>query len=289
MVRNTTRVLPARLYGVKDSGGRVELMLERVLDSTRALVQLRASKATPPGRRLDCPGGASARVLARHDAFTEVEFDRPVVAYLEAFGEIPLPPYIRRAGQATDRERYQTVYSREPGAVAAPTAGLHFDQAMFDRLASLGVRTAEVTLHVGAGTFAPLREERLEGVQLHAEWVEVRQATIDAIAATQARGGRVIAIGTTVVRSLEAAALSGQLRPLADYTRLFIRPGFKFHVVDAMVTNFHLSESSLLMLVCAFAGRESVLQAYQHAVSEKYRFFSYGDAMFVTPAPGVRS
>ena len=200
LVRNTTRVLPARLYGVKDSGGRVELMLERVLDSTRALVQLRASKATPPGRRLDFPGGASACVLARHDAFTEVEFDRPVVAYLEAFGEIPLPPYIRRAGQATDRERYQTVYSREPGAVAAPTAGLHFDQAMFDRLASLGVRTAEVTLHVGAGTFAPLREERLEGVQLHAEWVEVRQATIDAIAATQARGGRVIAIGTTVVR-----------------------------------------------------------------------------------------
>ena len=288
LVRNTTRVLPARVHGHKDSGGRVELMLERVTGEVTALVQLRASKATPPGRRLHLPGGATALVTGQEGGFVTVQFDRPVVAYLEAHGEMPLPPYIRRAGEAADRERYQTVFAREPGAVAAPTAGLHFDEAMFARLAACGIAVADVTLHVGAGTYQPLREEQLEGHELHPEWLEVPQATVDAVARTRAAGGRVIAIGTTVVRSLETAARDGELQAYAGYTRLFIHPGFVFRVVDAIVTNFHLPESSLLMLVSAFAGRTQVLDAYQHAVDQRYRFFSYGDAMFVTPASGVR-
>ena len=288
LVRNTTRVLPARVHGHKDSGGRVELMLERVLTPTSALVQLRASKATPPGRRLHLPGGASAIVTAVQGGFVEVEFDRPVIAYLEQHGEVPLPPYIKRAGEALDRERYQTVFALQPGAVAAPTAGLHFDAAMFATLQAQQVEVADVTLHVGAGTFQPLRDDNLEGVLLHAEWVDVPQATVDAVSRTRARGGRVVAIGTTVVRSLESAAAAGELVAHAGHTRLFIQPGFAFRVVDAMVTNFHLPESSLLMLVAAFAGREQVLAAYRHAVEQRYRFFSYGDAMFVTPSDGVR-
>jgi S-adenosylmethionine:tRNA ribosyltransferase-isomerase len=281
-------VLPARVHGHKDSGGRVELMLERVTGEATALVQLRASKATPPGRRLHLPGGATARVTGVEGGFVQVESDRPVVAYLEAYGEMPLPPYIRRAAVAADRERYQTVFAREPGAVAAPTAGLHFDDAMFTLLAENGITVADVTLHVGAGTFQPLREEQIEGHELHPEWLEVPQATVEAIARARAVHGRVIAIGTTVVRSLETAARSGELRAYAGYTRIFIHPGFEFRVVDAIVTNFHLPESSLLMLVSAYAGRTHVLDAYRHAVEQRYRFFSYGDAMFVTPASGVR-
>ncbi len=288
LVRNQTRVLPARLHGTKDSGGRVELMLERVLGECRALVQLRASKATPPGRTIRLPGAAEAQVIAVHEGFVEVEFDRPVVAYLEAHGEMPLPPYIRRAEVDADRERYQTVYARTPGAVAAPTAGLHFDEAMFARLAAAGVDCADVTLHVGAGTYQPLRHDSLEDVRLHEEWLEVSAAAVAAVARTRARGGRVVAIGTTVVRSLETAAGGGALEPYAGPTRLFIRPGYTFRVVDALVTNFHLPESSLLVLVSAFAGRDAVLDAYRHAVLQRYRFFSYGDAMFITPAAGVR-
>lgn len=288
LVRNATRVLPARVHGVKDSGGRVELMLERVLTPVRALVQLRASKATRPGRRLHLPGGATAAVVAVHEGFVEVEFDRPVVSYLEEFGEVPLPPYIKRAGDAMDRDRYQTVFAREPGAVAAPTAGLHFDTPMFDALTAQGVEVADVTLHVGAGTFQPLRDDNLEGLRLHAEWIDVPQSTVDAVNRTRARGGRVVAIGTTVVRSLESAAIGGDLIAHQGHTRLFIHPGFPFRVVDAIVTNFHLPESSLLMLVASFAGREHVLAAYQHAIEQRYRFFSYGDAMFVTPSHGVR-
>jgi S-adenosylmethionine:tRNA ribosyltransferase-isomerase len=289
LVRNQTRVLPARLHGTKDSGGQVEVLLERVLGESRALVQLRASKPTPPGRVLHLPGGAEARVAVVHAGFVELDFDRPVVPYLEAQGEMPLPPYIRRAEAAADRERYQTVYARRPGAVAAPTAGLHFDEQMFARLAAAGVECADVTLHIGAGTFQPLRQDSLEDVRLHEEWLEVDAAVAEAVARTRARGGRVIAIGTTVVRSLETAALQGALGPYTGQTSLFIRPGFRFRVVDALITNFHLPESSLVVLVSAFAGREAVLEAYRHAVRERYRFFSYGDAMFITPATGVRS
>ena len=288
LVRNITRVLPARVRGTKDTGGRFELMLERVLGERRALVQLRASKPPLAGRRLNLPGGAVATVVGVGDGFVEIELDRPVAAYLEAHGEMPLPPYVRRCETSTDRERYQTVYASEPGAVAAPTAGLHFDAAIFAALASRGVAIADVTLHVGAGTFQPLRPEQLEGRQLHAERVEVPPATVAAVARARAAGGRVVAVGTTVVRALESASASGVLHEFSGETRLFIYPGFRFRIVDAMVTNFHLPGSSLLMLVSAFAGRDHVLAAYAHAVAGRYRFFSYGDAMFVTPAAGVR-
>lgn len=287
LVRNATRVIPARVYGHKDSGGRVEVLLERVLAETRALVQLRASKATPAGRTLQLPGGVTAVVTGASAPFAELEFGEPVVPYLEQHGEVPLPPYIRRDAGAGDRERYQTVYARDAGAVAAPTAGLHFDLALFESLAAIGVEVAEVTLHIGAGTFQPLRDEVLRTGLLHPEWRVVPQATVEAIRRTRARGGRVVAIGTTVVRSLESAVVDGVLEACAGPTQLFIRPGFRFAAVDAMITNFHLPQSSLLMLVAAFAGRQPVLAAYEHAVRERYRFFSYGDAMFVTAAPGV--
>jgi S-adenosylmethionine:tRNA ribosyltransferase-isomerase len=218
----------------------------------------------------------------------ELVFDQPVLPWLERAGHMPLPPYIRRADEAMDRARYQTVYGRAPGAVAAPTAGLHFDEAMLARLAEAGVETTTVTLHVGAGTFQPVRAEDPREHRLHAERVEVDEAACEAVAAARARGGRVIAVGTTVVRSLEAAAANGTLAPYRDETELYILPGYHFRVIDALVTNFHLPESSLLMLVCAFGGQETVLGAYRHAVRERYRFFSYGDAMFLTPAPGAR-
>jgi S-adenosylmethionine:tRNA ribosyltransferase-isomerase len=287
LVRNDTRVLPARIHGRKSTGGRVEILVERITGERTFVAHVRSSKGARPGHVIALPLDAVATVLGPHDDLVEIELDRPVGAYFEAHGEMPLPPYIRRAAGATDRERYQTVYAREPGAVAAPTAGLHFDAATFDALAARGVEVANVTLHVGAGTFQPVREADLTKHRMHAEWLRVPPETVAAVEATRARGGRVVAIGTTVVRSLETAARAGTLSPYEGDTQLFIYPGFRWRVVDALITNFHLPESTLLMLVSAFAGRDNVLAAYAHAVRERYRFFSYGDAMFVTPAPAV--
>ncbi len=282
LVFNDTRVLPARLAGRKHSGGRVELLLERVTGPQAALFQLRASRSPKPGATLDI-AGAAARVIDRHDDLFEIEFDRDIVAFLEKCGEVPLPPYIDRAATGEDAERYQTIFSRAPGAVAAPTAGLHFDDAMFANLGERGIQHAFLTLHVGAGTFAPVRADRIEEHTLHAERVHVPQSLCDAIARTKSRGGRVIAVGTTVVRALESAADGRDLTAFEGETRLFIYPGYRFRVIDGIVTNFHLPESSLLMLVAAFAGTAETLAAYRHAVEERYRFFSYGDAMLVWP------
>ena len=291
LVLNDTRVIPARAFGRKQSGGRVELLVERLAGERVAVGQLRAGKSPAPGTRLHFDGGAEAFVRARTGRggeLFELEFDRPVLPCLEAWGLMPLPPYIRRAADATDRARYQTVYGRTPGAVAAPTAGLHFDAELLHQLARRGVATTSVTLHVGAGTFQPVRTEDPRQHRLHAERVTVGADACAAIAAARARGGRVVAVGTTVVRSLETAAAGGEPAPYEGETELFILPGDRFRVVDALLTNFHLPESSLLMLVCAFAGRDTVLGAYRHAVAARYRFFSYGDAMFLTPKPGAR-
>lgn len=283
LVLNDTRVLPARLLGRKASGGRVELLLERVLAPRRVRAHLKAGHGSRPGQVLEFPAGGRGVVVGRDGPLCEIEFDRDVEAYFAAHGLVPLPPYIRRAALAADRERYQTVYARRPGAVAAPTAGLHFDAALLEELERRGVERAFLTLHVGAGTFAPLRSEEVEENRLHAERLEVSPGLVTAVARARARGGRVVAVGTTVVRGLETAALGGALAPYSGDTDLFVYPGFGFRVVDALVTNFHLPQSSLLMLVAAFAGREATLGAYRHAVAERYRFFSYGDAMFVTP------
>ena len=288
LVFNDTRVLPARLLGRKPTGGRVEFLLERVLSARRALVHMRASHKPQQGAEIELPGGARARVGARSGELVEIELDRDLVPYLEAHGQTPLPPYIARSPDAADRERYQTIFARAPGAVAAPTAGLHFDAAMIDALAARGIERAFLTLHVGAGTFAPVRTERIEDHELHAEWLEVSGEACAAIERCRKRGGRVVAVGTTSVRALESVARDGKLAPFAGDSRLFIYPGFEFRVVDAMVTNFHLPESSLLMLVAAFAGRHATLDAYRHAVAQRYRFFSYGDAMFVTPHAAAR-
>ena len=295
LVFNDTRVIPARVFGVKDSGGRVEILLERALTATTALVHLRASKGLKPDAVVRLPGGHSAWMLARQSDLFCLQFSCDVVAFFEQHGEIPLPPYIDRAPDSADRERYQTVYARIPGAVAAPTAGLHFDADIFAALKARQVDHAFVTLHVGAGTFQPVRVDDIEGHEMHEEYLEVPEATCEAIAATRAAGGRVIAVGTTVVRSLETAAAlanggtgspgagTGVITPYRGATRIFIKPGHRFRAVDAMVTNFHLPESTLLMLCSAFVGREALLAAYAHAVQAKYRFFSYGDAMFLTP------
>jgi S-adenosylmethionine:tRNA ribosyltransferase-isomerase len=283
LVLNDTRVLPARVIGRKPTGGRIELLLERLLGPRSALVHLQASHKPPPGSHVELPGGARARVGARRAELTEIELDRDIVPFLEEHGQTPLPPYIARMPNAADRERYQTVFARAPGAVAAPTAGLHFDAPMLDALAARGVERAFLTLHVGAGTFAPVRTERIEDHELHAEWLDVPAETCAAVARCRERGGRVVAVGTTSVRALETAARGGKVTRFSGDSRLYIYPGFEFRVVDAMVTNFHLPESSLLMLVAAFAGREQTLAAYRHAVARRYRFFSYGDAMLVTP------
>ncbi len=285
MVFNDTRVIPARLFGRKASGGRIELLVERVLDLQRALVHLRASKPPQIGAHLQFDAGFAATVLARHDDLFEirVDSDQPLSALLEQHGQLPLPPYITRAPTAEDRDRYQTVYARQPGAVAAPTAGLHFDQALLERIAAQGVQRAFITLHVGAGTFRPVRVERLADHVMHAERIEVAPETCQQIRATRARGGRVIAVGTTVVRALETATgEDGVPQPWCGETRIFIRPGYRFRGVDALITNFHLPESTLLMLVAAFAGHAEIMAAYRHAVEQRYRFFSYGDAMFLT-------
>jgi S-adenosylmethionine:tRNA ribosyltransferase-isomerase len=283
LVLNDTRVLAARLVGRKPSGGKVELLLERLTGPRKMTVQVKASRSPVPGSKIALPGGASACVRGRTGRLFELVLDRDVRPYLEAHGEVPLPPYIDRPADAGDETRYQTVFAREEGAVAAPTAGLHFDEALLAALSERGVEQAFLTLHVGLGTFEPVRAERVEDHALHAEWLRIPASLCDRIRCTRERGGRVVAAGTTTVRALESAARGGELRPFEGETRLFIYPGFSFRVVDAMVTNFHLPESSLLMLVAAYAGRDQTLLAYRHAVEQRYRFFSYGDAMFVTP------
>jgi S-adenosylmethionine:tRNA ribosyltransferase-isomerase len=283
LVFNDTRVINARLAATKDTGGRAEVLIERVTGERDALAQVRASKTPKTGSRLVFSGDAEAEVTGREDEFFTLTFSVDVLPLLQEQGEVPLPPYVKRHAETADAERYQTVYARDPGAVAAPTAGLHFDAAMLEETLSAGARHAWVTLHVGAGTFQPLRAEQIEANRLHSERVQVDQAACDAVRETRAAGGRVIAVGTTSVRALESASTGGVLEPYDGETDLFILPGFEFRSVDAMLTNFHLPQSSLLMLMAAFAGKERILAAYRHAVRERYRFFSYGDAMFVTP------
>jgi len=287
LVFNDTRVIPARLFVLKESGGKVELLLERPLEAQRALVHARASKALRPDMLLQGRGGAIRVVEKRGDLWV-IELPEPALSFFERYGQMPLPPYINREPDESDNTRYQSLFARRRGAVAAPTASLHFDEALIAALDARGVQRAFVTLHVGAGTFQPVRTDAVGAHVMHAEFVEVGAAACETIAAAKARGARVIAVGTTVVRALESAAGGGTLAPYTGDSSLFIVPGFRFRIVDAMVTNFHLPESTLLMLVSAFAGRAAVLAAYAHAVVQQYRFFSYGDAMYVTPAPGAR-
>jgi len=288
MVLNNTRVIPARLFGQKATGGKLEILVERVVGNRSVLAHVRSSKSPKAGSKILLDGGGEAEMIARHDALFELKFDEDVLPLLERIGHMPLPPYIDRPDDAADRERYQTVYAQRAGAVAAPTAGLHFDEALLQTLRVSGVETAYVTLHVGAGTFQPVRVERIEEHHMHREWLEVGQDVVDAVAACRSRGGRVIAVGTTSVRSLETAARDGELKPFSGDTDIFIYPGKSFHVVDALVTNFHLPESTLLMLVSAFAGYPETMAAYAEAVAQRYRFFSYGDAMFITRNPAPR-
>jgi S-adenosylmethionine:tRNA ribosyltransferase-isomerase len=283
LVFNDTRVIKARLYGHKSSGGRVEILVERILSLDTATAKLRASKSPAIGSLMHLAGGHTVRVLGRDGEFFQLEFSRPLDELLDSIGEVPLPPYLERAAEPIDRERYQTVYARRRGAVAAPTAGLHFDEAMLQQTLDAGVRHAYVTLHVGAGTFQSLRQEEIRANRLHAERVQVNATACKAVTDARSRGGRVIAVGTTSVRALEAASAGGRLQPFNGETELFIVPGYRFRSVDALLTNFHLPRSSLLMLVAAFGGTDRILAAYRHAVSAGYRFFSYGDAMLVLP------
>ena len=285
LIFNDTRVIPARLHGNKKSGGKVEVMVERVLDEHTILAHVRANKSPKAGGELLLEGHIKAEVIGRQNRLFEIRFlgNKPVLALLENYGHIPLPPYIERQDTEDDRERYQTVFAEKLGAVAAPTAGLHFSSRLLESLKDKGIAMAQVTLHVGAGTFLPVSVDNLDEHIMHAEWVDVDQSVCDAVEACKKRGGKVIAIGTTSVRSLESAAKeTGKLQPFRGDTKLFITPGYTFNVVDAMITNFHLSESTLLMLVSAFSGYENIKKAYQHAIEQKYRFFSYGDAMFLT-------
>ncbi len=286
LVFNDTRVIPARLFGRKHSGGRVEVLIERLLEGSKVLAHVRASKSPRSGGRLLLGEGQEIEVEVRSRQGELFELDFPagsdVVGLLERHGHVPLPPYIQRQDSPSDHEDYQTLWARHPGAVAAPTAGLHFDQELLQALRDRGVESAFVTLHVGAGTFQPVRVERIEKHVMHAEQVRVDSQVCAAVAAARQRGARVVAVGTTVVRSLEAAAAgNGVLEPFVGDTRLFITPGYRFRVIDALLTNFHLPKSTLLMLVCAFGGYQAVMAAYRHAVQQEYRFFSYGDAMFL--------
>lgn len=289
MVFNDTRVIPARLFGRKDTGGQVEILVERVLDEQRVLAHTRASKAPKVGRHIILDDATQVLVIGRHDALFELEFPAGETAFevLERAGHMPLPPYIDRADEALDRERYQTVYARSAGAVAAPTAGLHFDEHLLQQLQAKGVDTAFVTLHVGAGTFQPVRVDNITEHRMHSEVMELTETVSEQVQATRAAGGRVIAVGTTSVRCLETAARAGKgkVLPYRGDTDIFIYPGYAFQAVDALITNFHLPESTLLMLVSAFAGYRHTLAAYQTAVEQRYRFFSYGDAMFITRNP----
>jgi len=289
LIFNDTRVIPARMFGQKDTGGKIEVLVERVLDDKRFLAHIRSSKSPKPGCKIRLENKVNATMVARHGPLFEVLVDneKNIFEILEDIGHMPLPPYIDRPDTDADKERYQTVYNKNPGAVAAPTAGLHFDQKILDQLQAKGVDFAFVTLHVGAGTFQPVKVDNILDHQMHSEYALVSQEVVDKIIATKKRGGRVIAVGTTSVRSIESAAQATlaqgkKLVPYSSETDIFIYPGYKFQLIDAMVTNFHLPESTLLMLVSAFSGKENIDTAYQAAIDKKYRFFSYGDAMFLT-------
>lgn len=288
LVFNDTRVLPARLFGHKESGGAVEILIERVTGAHEARAQLGVSKKPKPGGRIVLADGSAVTVLGRDGEFFQLRFDEsePLETLLARLGRMPLPPYIERDADRADDERYQTVFAREAGAVAAPTAGLHFDEALLATLRDRGIDFGYVTLHVGAGTFQPMRAERLEDHAMHREWLNVGAGLVEKIRHTRERGGRVVAVGTTVVRALESSLRDGEVAPFAGETQIFIFPGYRIRSVDALVTNFHLPESTLLMLVSAFAGRDFILDAYRHAVAQRYRFFSYGDAMLILPADG---
>ncbi|AOJ12637.1 tRNA preQ1(34) S-adenosylmethionine ribosyltransferase-isomerase QueA [Burkholderia vietnamiensis] len=287
LVFNDTKVLKARFFGQKASGGKIEVLIERVTGTHTALAQIRASKSPGAGTTLRLADAFDVTVGERVEPFFTLHFPQPCLTLIEQYGRLPLPPYIEHDADATDETRYQTVYASNPGAVAAPTAGLHFDQPLLEKLDAMGVERATLTLHVGAGTFQPVRVENIAEHRMHSEWYDLPQSLVDKIAATRARGGNVIAVGTTSMRALEAAARSAEAagRPLAatqDETDIFITPGYRFRVVDRLVTNFHLPKSTLLMLVSAFAGVETIRAAYRHAIDERYRFFSYGDAMLLT-------
>lgn len=284
MIFNDTRVIPARLFGQKESGGKVEVLVERVLDDKRALTHVRSSRSPKAGAKLILEGGIEAEMVARHENLFELRFDIAgnLVEALEQFGHMPLPPYMNREDQLSDRERYQTVYNKKPGAVAAPTAGLHFDDALLAKLDEKGVKRAFVTLHVGAGTFQPVKVDSIDEHVMHSEYIEVSEEVCELVKQARAQGNRVIAVGTTSVRSLESASQNGEIEPFFGDSDIFIFPGYEFKSVDAMITNFHLPESTLLMLVSAFSGFDHIKKAYQEAVEQKYRFFSYGDAMFLT-------
>ncbi len=288
LVFNDTRVIRARLHGHKQTGGKVEILIERVTSESAALAHIKASKTPKAGSIIELAGNCIATVVGREDDLYSLQLDTPVGPFLEQFGEVPLPPYLGRDSESADADRYQTVFARHDGAVAAPTAGLHFDEDMLAAIDAAGAKHCFVTLHVGAGTFQSLRHDDVANNTLHAERVRVSESVCNMIAETRGQGGRVIAIGTTSVRALEAAAADGNLKPFDGETSLFIVPGYQFRVVDAMLTNFHLPQSSLLMLVSAFAGQTRMLEAYKHAVREKYRFFSYGDAMFIAPSKAAR-
>src|SRR3569623_1108844 len=285
LVFNDTRVLPARLYGRKESGGAVEILIERVTGAHEATVQLGVSKKPKDGGRIELADGSHATVLGRDGVFFKLRFEspEPLEGLLSRLGEMPLPPHTERHADAGDMERYQTVYAREPGAVAAPTAGLHFDEPLLAGLRELSVDTGYVTLHVGAGTFQPMRVDDIRQHTMHREWLNVGAALVEKVRRTRASGGRVIAVGTTVVRALESAMRDGQLQPFAGETQIFIFPGYRITSIDGLITNFHLPQSTLLMLVSALAGREFVLEAYRHAVRERYRFFTNGDAKLILP------
>jgi len=289
LVLNNTKVIPARLFGAKESGGKIEVLVERLLGERNFLAHVRSSKSPKAGARLLLEGEVWATMVTRHDTLFELVLDDGEVALdvLQRLGHMPLPPYIDRPDDSADRDRYQTVFGEHHGAVAAPTAGLHFDQPLLDVIAAKGVNFAYVTLHVGAGTFQPVKVERIEDHHMHGELVEVSAEACNAVKNTRAKGGRVVAVGTTCVRSLESASANGEIAPFSGETHIFIYPGYRFKSVDALVTNFHLSESTLLMLVSAFAGRDYVMSAYAQAIELGYRFFSYGDAMLVTPQPSA--
>jgi S-adenosylmethionine:tRNA ribosyltransferase-isomerase len=288
LVFNDTRVIPARLFGQKASGGRVEILIERLLPDDQALVQVGASKSPKAGSRIALDAGGEVEVIGREGEFYRLRFHvaEPLATWLQHAGRLPLPPYIHREPGSDDAARYQTVFARVPGAVAAPTAGLHFDETLLDALRARGVEMGHITLHVGAGTFQPVRVDDLDQHAMHSEWLEVGAGLAGSIQRTRANGGRVIAVGTTVVRALESALRDGQVRPFAGDTSIFIRPGVPIRSIDALLTNFHLPESTLLMLVSAFSGQARVFGAYAHAIRERYRFFSYGDAMLLFPQAG---
>jgi len=288
LVFNNTRVIPARIFGTKPTGGKVEILIERILNNGRILAQVGASKPLRVGSKVKLDGEVTAEVEGREGDFFRLHITgpRPITKLVEDFGHIPLPPYITRSDHDIDKQRYQTVYARVDGAVAAPTAGLHFDQELIDRIHEMGVKSAFVTLHVGAGTFQPVRVDNIHEHRMHCEYFEVSSRVCDLVGETQRRGGRVIAIGTTVVRCLEAVSQGDKMVPYSGETDIFIYPGYEFATVDAMITNFHMPESTLLMLVCAFAGKDNIFAAYRHAIEQGYRFYSYGDAMFISNRSG---